>query len=198
MFVPIIIEHYLKFVCSMICVKDISASREFYENLFGLKVKFDFGKNIAFDCGLALQDDFSILAGISKNEIKYKTNNFELYFEEDDFDNFMLKLDKYKNIEYVHNVKEYDWGQRVIRFYDMDKHIIEVGESMDTFHPLVIGNSRSSPSLFHTEQNQHLLGQPREVITYPFFRYTPGTKSSPFWPVAGPPISVGAICFHDL
>jgi hypothetical protein len=72
------------------------------------------------------------LAGISENEIKYKTNNFELYFEEDDFDNFMLKLDAYKNIEYVHKVKEYDWGQRVIRFYDRDKHIIEVGESMDT------------------------------------------------------------------
>jgi hypothetical protein len=116
----------------MICVKDILVSREFYENLFGLKIKFDFGKNITFDCGLALQEDFSLLAGISKNEIKYKTNNFELYFEEDDFDNFMLKLGEYKNIEYVHNVKEYDWGQRVIRFYDMDKHIIEVGESMDT------------------------------------------------------------------
>ncbi|MDR1231629.1 MAG: hypothetical protein LBK61_09540, partial [Spirochaetaceae bacterium] len=101
----------MKFVCSLICVKNIAASRKFYQDLFGLRVKFDFGKNIAFDCGLALQEDFSLLAGISEHEIIYKSNNFELYFEEDDFDGFMLKLDAYKNIEYVHKVKEYDWGQ---------------------------------------------------------------------------------------
>ena len=33
-------------------------------------------------------------------------------------------------IEYVHPVKEHGWGQRVVRFYDPDKHIIEVGENM--------------------------------------------------------------------
>lgn len=31
---------------------------------------------------------------------------------------------------YVHPFKEHSWGQRVVRFYDLDKHIIEVGESM--------------------------------------------------------------------
>jgi hypothetical protein len=28
-------------------------------------------------------------------------------------------------------VFEHGWGQRVIRFYDLDWHIIEVGEEMD-------------------------------------------------------------------
>ncbi|MDR1023763.1 MAG: hypothetical protein LBL94_10930 [Prevotellaceae bacterium] len=36
-----------------------------------MKVNFDSGKNIIFDCGLALQEDFSLLAGISENDIKY-------------------------------------------------------------------------------------------------------------------------------
>ena len=36
------------------------------------------------------------------------------------------------DIEYVHPVKEHSWGQRVVRFYDPDKHIIEVGENMKT------------------------------------------------------------------
>ena len=121
----------MKFECVLICVKDINASRKFYETIFGLKVKYDFGTNIAFNCGLSLQEDFSKLTGISENEIKYKTNNFELYFEEDDLDNFLLKLNETKNVEYVHPVKEYHWGQRVIRIYDLDKHIIEIGESMD-------------------------------------------------------------------
>ena len=33
-------------------------------------------------------------------------------------------------MEYVHPVIEHSWGQRVVRFYDPDKHIIEVGENM--------------------------------------------------------------------
>lgn len=35
-----------------------------------------------------------------------------------------------KNIEYIHPLIEHSWGQRVVRFYDPDKHIIEVGENM--------------------------------------------------------------------
>ena len=30
----------------------------------------------------------------------------------------------------MHPVKEHSWGQRVVRFYDPDRHIIEVGENM--------------------------------------------------------------------
>ena len=118
--------------CALISVKNISESRKFYEDLFGLKVKFDFGENIGFDCGLSLQVNFSGLMGIPEKEIKYKTNNFELYFEEENFDEFIKKLGEYKNIEYIHPIKEYSWGQRVIRIYDLDKHIIEIGESMVT------------------------------------------------------------------
>jgi len=32
--------------------------------------------------------------------------------------------------EYVHPLFEHSWGQRVVRFYDLDKHMIEVGENM--------------------------------------------------------------------
>ena len=31
------------------------------------------------------------------------------------------------NITYVHDVVEYGWGQRVVRFYDPDGNLIEVG-----------------------------------------------------------------------
>ncbi len=122
----------MKFSCTLIAVKDINASRQFYENLFNLKVEFDFGINIAFDCGLALQQDFDWLTTIPKSEIAEKSNNFELCFEEEDFDGFLVKLKAYPNMKYVHDVIEHSWGQRVIRFYDIDNHLIEVGESMKT------------------------------------------------------------------
>ena len=40
------------------------------------------------------------------------------------------KILKECDIEYVHPIIEHSWGQRVVRFYDPDKHIIEVGENM--------------------------------------------------------------------
>ncbi len=55
----------------------------------------------------------------------------ELCFEEEDFDRFLEKLEKYPDIEPLGGVIEYSWGQRVVRFYDLDGHyLIEVGENM--------------------------------------------------------------------
>lgn len=59
-----------------------------------------------------------------------KSNNIELCFEEQNFDSFLEKLKKYPDVEYLGEVIEHSWGQRVIRFYDLDGHIIEVGEDM--------------------------------------------------------------------
>ncbi len=120
----------MKYSCTVISVADINAARKFYEDLFGLEVFQDYGRNIAFTCGLALQQDFDWLVGISKDCILNKSNNIEICFEEQDFDSFLDKLKKYPNIECLGDMIEHSWGQRVIRFYDLDGHIIEVGEDM--------------------------------------------------------------------
>jgi len=120
----------MNYTCTVFSVADINAAREFYEDLFGLEVYQDYGKNIAFTCGLALQQDFDWLVGIPKESVLKISNNEELVFEEQDFDGFLNKLREYPDIEYLGEVIEHSWGQRVIRFYDLDGHIIEVGEDM--------------------------------------------------------------------
>ena len=120
----------MKYVCTVISVADISAARKFYENLFGLKVYQDYGRNLAFTCGLALQQDFDWLVSIPKEKVLKKSNNEEVVFEEQNFDGFLNKLKEYPDIEYLGEVIEHSWGQRVIRFYDLDGHLIEVGEDM--------------------------------------------------------------------
>ena len=120
----------MKYVCTVISVADISAARKFYEELFGLEVYQDYGKNIAFTGGLALQQDFDWLVNITKKKVLKKSNNTEVVFEEQDFDGFLNKLKEYPEIEYLGEVIEHSWGQRVIRFYDLDGHLIEVGEDM--------------------------------------------------------------------
>ena len=39
-------------------------------------------------------------------------------------------MKEYSEFDYLGNVIEYSWGQRVIRFYDLVGHLIEVGENM--------------------------------------------------------------------
>ena len=59
----------MKFTCMVISVSDINAARKFYEDLFGLVVFQDYGRNIAFTCGLALQQDFDWLVNLPKEKI---------------------------------------------------------------------------------------------------------------------------------
>lgn len=120
----------MKYVCTVISVADISAARKFYQDLFGLEVYQDYGRNIAFTCDLALQQDFDWLVSIPKEKVLKKSNNAEVVFEEQDFDGFLNKLNEYPKIEYLGEVIEHSWGQRVVRFYDLDGHLIEVGENM--------------------------------------------------------------------
>jgi len=124
----------MKFICPLIVVNDMRVSRNFYENVLNQKVQFDFGENVSFEGGFAihLKSHFSDLISTSENDILEKSNNFELYFEEEDMDSFLQKLEEISSIEYVHGLKEQPWGQRVIRFYDPDKHIVEVGEPMES------------------------------------------------------------------
>ncbi len=121
----------MNFTGPLIAVKDVDASRKFYEDLLDQQVMYDFGPNILFASGFSIQSKATWAEFIGKSEaaIIEQSNSFELYFEEEEFDRFVEKLKSYP-IQYVHDVREYPWGQRVIRFYDSDLHIIEVGESM--------------------------------------------------------------------
>ncbi len=120
----------MKYTCTVISVSDIEAAKKFYEDLFGLEIYQDYGINISFTCGLALQQNFDWLVNLPKEKVLKKSNNVEIVFETSNFDEFLMKLKEYPNIEYLGEVIEHTWGQHVIRFYDLDGHMIEVGEDM--------------------------------------------------------------------
>lgn len=115
----------------LIVVTDMNRSVEFYKKVLGLRVVLDFGANKTLTGGLSLQTAETYKDFIGTEDISFGSNSFEIYFEEDDFDSFADRL-KNCEIEYVHGVLEHSWGQRAVRFYDPDRHIIEVGENMKT------------------------------------------------------------------
>ena len=115
----------------LIVVEDIEISKRFYKELFGLEVVADFGENVVLTEGLALQQRKLWETFIDKKIIR-GGNDAELYFEENHIDAFLERLDNSTfDIEYLNRCQEHDWGQRVIRLYDPDRHVIEVGEEME-------------------------------------------------------------------
>jgi catechol 2,3-dioxygenase-like lactoylglutathione lyase family enzyme len=122
----------MKFLNPLIVVSNMEKSKLFYYEVLGLKVIEDFGANITLTGGIALQtkDSWSTFIHKKDSEIVFGGNESELYFEEDDFDSFIKRLNNMRDINYVHSMVEHSWGQRAVRFYDPDKHIIEVGENM--------------------------------------------------------------------
>lgn len=120
----------MKYEGVCIAVKDVNRSKAFYQDLFGLTVYQDYGINVSFG-GLSLQQEFDALLDIPKESMVQRSHNMELYFEEDRFDDFIAKLARRGDIRYIGGgVKEAGWGQRSVRFYDPDGHIIEVGENI--------------------------------------------------------------------
>ena len=118
-----------------IFVKDINLSRNFYTKVLGLEVDIDMGKNIIFKCGLTtweINERHVIPALLGKDRISGKSSRFELYFETEDIEEFYHQL-RSTGIRFLHEIHEEPWGQRTIRFFDPDDHLIEVGESMESF-----------------------------------------------------------------
>ena len=113
----------------LLAVADMERSLAFYEAVLGLRVTLDFGANKTLEGGLCLQTLESWRGFLETERVSFGGNDAELYFEEDRFDAFVRRLNAL-DIQYVHPVKEHPWGQRVVRFYDPDRHIIEVGENM--------------------------------------------------------------------
>ena len=122
-------EQKIKFVCPLITVTDIKKSRDFYENTLGQRVISDYGENVGFEgFSIHLRTHFKML--IDNKEVVACGNNFELYFEYDNVEQMVEKL-KSEKIEFVHELREQPWKQFVVRFYDPDKNIIEIGETME-------------------------------------------------------------------
>ena len=110
----------------LIVVKDIEKSKKFYHDLFGLDTILDNDGNVILTEGLVLQDE-QIWKSFLEKEVIPENNACELYFEESDIEAFVEKLEKlYPDIKYVNQLMTYSWGQKVVRFYDLDGNLIEV------------------------------------------------------------------------
>lgn len=114
----------------VIVVKDIQKSKQFYQDVFGLEVVLEREGNIILTEGLVLQEE-TIWKQYLNVDVTTKNNSCELYFEEREIETFVQKLEKlYPSIDYVTKLISYSWGQKIVRFYDLDGNLIEVGNGI--------------------------------------------------------------------
>jgi catechol 2,3-dioxygenase-like lactoylglutathione lyase family enzyme len=122
----------MKFHSTVIFVKEISRAKDFYTRLLEFSIEHDFGKNVILNNGLTLweiQDSHVISKGLHTDN---DSTRFELYFESEDLEKVLDLLDK-NGTRFLHRIHEEPWGQRTIRFFDPDKHLIEIGEPLGVF-----------------------------------------------------------------
>jgi len=120
----------MKYICALITVEDVARARMLYENILQQKVISDFGENVAFEGGFAIhkKDHFESL--LNGKKVQSFSNSFELYFEHDNLLEIQNEL-MLKGFEFVHELCEQPWRQQVLRFYDYDKNIVEIGERLE-------------------------------------------------------------------
>ena len=122
-----------RYCSAVLFVKDMAASRHFYEQLLGQQVDMDFGANVGYVGGLSLWEESSALDVMfhrkPEGEARLGRENLETYFEIEDLD-AMLQALTADGVALVHPIIEQPWGQRALRAYDPDGHIVEVAEPM--------------------------------------------------------------------
>lgn len=150
----------MKYTAALIAVKDMETSKKFYQELLEQEVTMDLGWNVCLSGGLALQLNFAQLVGFDQELVVQKPHNMELVFEVEDFDAFLIKLDAYEGVKYLHQPKKYEWQQRVVRIFDPDDHIIEVGEAMETIAKRYLSEGYS------IEETAKIIMHPVQFIEY--------------------------------
>ncbi len=120
---------------TIVFVKDIQKSRDFYHGVLGLNILEEHPTIIFFERHFVIHDAQAIHNTIFKHESKQHaqnqgTKNFLVYFETDNILKAFEKIQANGN-EIIHGIEKQEWGQHVFRFYDYDNHVVEVGEPFD-------------------------------------------------------------------
>lgn len=117
----------------IILVENIQRSRQFYGTTLRQKVKYDFGVNVSFegDFAIHLKSHFAEITHMNHSQsIIMGSNSFDLCFETEIIDEIFHELQRI-NTRFLNGIEEQPWGQRVLRCYDPDGHLVEIGETME-------------------------------------------------------------------
>ncbi len=124
----------LRFVNTIVFVRDIRISKAFYAEMLGLQVIGDYGAFVLFENHLAIHQARELAVTVWKAETPSGTDqsqgrhNVLIYFETSALEEAFAHLKD--QVRLIHPIERQAWGQAVFRFYDPDGHVVEIGEPL--------------------------------------------------------------------
>lgn len=155
----------MRFHSTLIAVRDMNRSLEFYQRVFDQRVVVDLGWNKTLECGLVLQEHFDKIADFPVETMNFGSHNMELYFETDDLDAFLAVLDAHPEVRRLHELRTFPWKQRGIHIYDPDGHLIEVSE------PMYVVACREFDQGYTTKEVAERIQHPIEIVNEWYKQY---------------------------
>jgi catechol 2,3-dioxygenase-like lactoylglutathione lyase family enzyme len=112
----------------IVFTNNIAASKAFYHGLLGLAVVQDSGSFVLLEGNLGLHkaDVFYGYLGKPYNGEAMGRDNLDLYFTTDELEATESKL-KQAGVKFIHGMRRFPWGETLMRVYDPDGHIVEIG-----------------------------------------------------------------------
>lgn len=121
----------IKFRNPIALVKDTQISKAFYRDVIGLNIAQDFGSFVLFEGNFSIHDA-AIFYGYIGKSYEGETlgrDNLNFYFTTDDLNAMQDKLEQ-AGVKFIHKIQHCEWGENVLRIFDPDGHIIEIGDAM--------------------------------------------------------------------
>jgi len=126
----------IRFHSTAIFVKDIAVAKKFYIETLHQVIEHDFVKNVILKNGITLweiSNSHIIPRELGLESVRNEQSaRFELYFEAENLEQLATGLEAL-GIQFLHPLHEEPWGQRTIRIFDPDHHLIEIGEPLPVF-----------------------------------------------------------------
>jgi catechol 2,3-dioxygenase-like lactoylglutathione lyase family enzyme len=125
----------IQYHSSVLLTTDVRRLLAFYVRILGQEVQQDFGACVILRCGLSLwqpSDDLTVAVKLGYAHHPAGNKNLELCFETMTLDTDAERI-KASGAKLLHDLVEEPWGQQVLRFFDPDGNLVELGESIPTF-----------------------------------------------------------------
>jgi len=121
----------LQYRSTVLFVADIGRATSLYRTVLEQEVVFDGGTGVVFSSGIVLRQNAKAPSLPEQEAARGgSAPRMEIYFETDDIDDVADRVFE-ADLRPLHPVAENPWGQRILRFFDPDAHLIEVGERVE-------------------------------------------------------------------
>lgn len=123
----------IRYDSAVLITQNVEGMKRFYMDVLRQSLRFDFGRCQILECGISIwQPDENDPAMKAPGFGKGQNSRLELCFDTEDFEADVAHIMS-QSPKMLHGVAEEAWGQRTIRFFDLDGNLVELGESIPCF-----------------------------------------------------------------